>query len=271
MDRTEGGLANLPALLALLMIASPCHSGQTPPSPGPRMTLSPGLAPVPDHRAVVRDLPPPVAPDGFRPLFNGVDLSGWHLSKSSNHGSTPLVVVRDGMIIATQNPPGRGGLLVSDEPFADFELYLEARGDWGNDSGILFRITEAGAGYQITLDTLPCGSVGRLEGVGGVRMSNQTATLGAAPPCWKDDPGLNAWRRDDWNVVRITVEGTAPHVSVTINDHRLADNVDDRNNAVGQKISGPIALQIHGGVSRWQPGGYWRWRNIAIRSLSPRR
>jgi hypothetical protein len=32
-------------------------------------------------------------------------------------------------------------------------------------------------------------------------------------------------------------------------------------------IDGPIALQIHGGPVRWQPGGFWRWRNIGIREL----
>jgi hypothetical protein len=35
-------------------------------------------------------------------------------------------------------------------------------------------------------------------------------------------------------------------------------------------IEGPIALQIHGGPVRWQPGGFWRWRNIAIRECRDR-
>jgi hypothetical protein len=33
-------------------------------------------------------------------------------------------------------------------------------------------------------------------------------------------------------------------------------------------VEAPIALQIHGGTPRWQPGGFWRWRNIAIRELN---
>jgi hypothetical protein len=32
-------------------------------------------------------------------------------------------------------------------------------------------------------------------------------------------------------------------------------------------LEGPIAIQIHGGPVRWQPGGFWRWRNLAIREL----
>ena len=32
-------------------------------------------------------------------------------------------------------------------------------------------------------------------------------------------------------------------------------------------VEGPIAIQIHGGIARWQPGGVWRWRNLAIKEL----
>lgn len=268
--RASRAIATLASTSAVILqstaLAAP--PAPEPNSPSPRVVLAPGLTAVPDHRGVVRRIEPATTPPGFRALFNGVDLRGWHLSRTSNHGSTPLLLVRDGMIIATQDPPGRGGLLVSDESFGDVELYLEARSDWGNDSGVLVRSTEAGAGYQITLDTLPCGSVGRLEGVGGVRMADQTATLGATAPCWHDDPGLAAWKRDDWNVIRIRIEGAAPRVSVSINGTLLPAAGDDVNRAVGGATRGPIALQIHGGTSRWQPGGFWRWRSIAVRELA---
>ncbi len=251
----------------LLLAALPLAEARAAsPVAGPERTvLEPGLAPVPDHRRTRREILPPVTPPGFRALFDGKSLNGWHISQTSNHGSTPLVIVRDGMILGAQNPPGRGGLLVSNESFADFDLYLEVRSDWGNDSGVLFRVTEAGAGYQLTMDTLPCGSVGRLEGVGGVRMANQTPTLAATAPCWTDDPGMAAWKRDDWNVVQVRVAGVAPQVAVTVNGVQLPIAADTANSAVGGRIAGPIALQIHGGVARWQPGGLWRWRSIAIR------
>lgn len=253
-----------------VLAGPPVAAAESAPAPPQtkRIVLARGLTPVPDHRATVRAIPPPVTPDGFRPLFNGKDLEGWHISKSSNHGTTPLIVVREGMIIATQNPSGRGGLLVTNEMFGDFELYVEAKSDWGNDSGILFRATEAGAGYQVTLDTLPCGSVGLTEGVGGVRMAYQTPTLGNAPPCPERDAGLAAWKRDEWNVIRITVRGTAPRVTVTLNGAALPAMSDNENRAVGGMTRGPLALQIHGGTKRWQAGGFWRWRSIAIKELA---
>ena len=67
----------------------------------------------------------------------------------------------------------------------------------GNDSGLLFRVPESGASYQITLDYLQGGSIGRLIGEGGIECN-----------C--------------------------------------------------------------GGSQRWQPGGMWRWRRIAVREV-PRR
>jgi hypothetical protein len=43
---------------------------------------------------------------------------------------------------------------------------------------------------------------------------------------------------------------------------------DTANHALGGMLEGPIALQIHGGSERWQPAGYWRWRNIGIKELA---
>jgi hypothetical protein len=78
---------------------------------------------------------------------------------------------------------------------------------------------------------------------------------------------MSIWKRDDWNTVRIRSEGEFPHVTVWINDQQVSDATDTQNSAVGGMYEGPIALQIHGGPVRWQPGGFWRWRNIAIREL----
>lgn len=81
------------------------------------------------------------------------------------------------------------------------------------------------------------------------------------------DLGMSIWKHEDWNTVRMRVEGEFPHVTVWINDRQVSDATDTQNSAVGGMIEGPIALQIHGGPVRWQPGGFWRWRNIGIREL----
>lgn len=243
----------------------------------PQITLAPGLREVPDYRKTVVEPPAPKIPDGFTPIFNGKDLTGWHVSKEARHGLTPDFHVAHGMILGTQRPLGSGGLLITDRKYRDFELYMEVKPDWGNDSGVFFRTTEAGAAYQITMDYLPGGSMGRFIAEGGIAFGPSRAggrapanAPSAAPPARGNqppDPGMTAWTREDWNTVRVRVTGDVPHATVWINDKEVSDASDTENHAVGGMVEGPIAIQIHGGGVRWQPGGFWRWRNLAIKEI----
>lgn len=240
----------------------------------PRITLASGLRDVPDYTQVVAEPPAPHVPDGFESMFNGKDLSGWHVSQAARHGRTPDIRVSQGMIIGTQRPLGHGGLLVTDRKFRDFELYMEVKPDWGNDSGIFFRTTESGAAYQITLDYLPGGTMGQLVSEGGIQVGPAPPAGGAPQPApaltSAPDPGMAAWKRDEWNTIRIRVVGNAPRATVWINGQQVSDAADTENHAVGGAVEGPVAIQVHGGSARWQPGGFWRWRAIAIKDLSHR-
>ena len=93
-------------------------------------------APAPD--------PGPKVPDGFTPIFNGKDLTGWHVSKTNHHGTTPDYHVLHGLIVGTQNPRGKGGILLTDKKYKNVEVYLEVKPDWGCDSGLFLRSNEAG-------------------------------------------------------------------------------------------------------------------------------
>jgi len=48
------------------------------------------------------DDPGPRVPEGFTPIFNGKDLTGWHVSRTNHHGTTPEFRVVHGMIVGTQ-------------------------------------------------------------------------------------------------------------------------------------------------------------------------
>ena len=254
--------------------------GQAPAAPAPpTILLAPGLREVPDYRNVNADPPPPLIPAGFTSIFNGKDLTGWHISKTARHGVNPDYHVAHGIILGTQRPLGSGGLLVTDKKYRNFELSMEVKPDWGNDSGVFIRTTETGLAYQITMDYLPGGSMGRFISEGGVQFG---AGRGAAPaaaaapapapppqtgPGESSDPGMKAWKREDWNTVRIRVAGDVPHATVWINGQQVSDATDTENHAFNGMVEGPIAIQIHGGTVRWQPGGFWRWRNLAIKEL----
>jgi hypothetical protein len=288
MQKSQRLTAMIGLGLGAIVASSSLHARQSPPAQSPpaptppaqpTILLAPGLREVPDYRKVAADPPPPNIPAGFTALFNGKDLTGWHVSKTARHGIQPDYHVAHGMILGTQRPLGSGGLRVTDRKYRNFELYMEVKPDWGNDSGIFFRTTETGVAYQITMDYLPGGSMGRMIGEGGIqvgpgRANTAPAAPAAAPapppaatPARSNDAGMKAWKPEDWNVVRVRVAGDVPHATVWINDQQISDATDTANHALDNMIEGPIAIQIHGGPVRWQPGGFWRWRNLAIKEL----
>ena len=202
-------------------------------------------------------------PEGFTPIFNGKDLSAWHISKTNHHGTTPDYRVLHGMIVGNQSPIGQGGILLTDKRYKNFEVYMEVKPDWGNDSGLFLRSSEAGEAYQVTLDYLPGGGMG---GIYGERLQGLSA---APPPEGRPVPTLlwtEVWRRESWNSVRARIEGGVPHIQVWINGALIRDWRDTANHAAGGATDGMIAIQIHGGA-RALPGGFWRWRNIAVKEL----
>src|SRR5690348_11302885 len=90
-------------------------------------------------------------PKGFIPIFNGRDLKGWHVSRTSHQGTTPRFFVKKGVLTGMQHPFGQGGILLTDKKYKNFELYLEVKLDSFCNSGIFLRSTESGQAYQIEL------------------------------------------------------------------------------------------------------------------------
>jgi len=90
------------------------------------------------------------ASDGFIPIFDGKTLNGWHASaktghsRASEHKSGGRWFVQDGAIVGSQDIPGNGGILITDEPFGDYEIVLEMNNDFGPDSGLFLRSTQDG-------------------------------------------------------------------------------------------------------------------------------
>jgi len=198
-------------------------------------------------------------PEGFTPLFDGKDLAGWHVSQTNHHGNSKGWSVKDGVILATQDRPGNGGILLTDKRYRDFEVSLEVNPDWGCDGGLFLRSNEAGDAYQVMIDYLEGGSVGGVygEGLSGV-------TSKATPEYTK------YWKKGDWNHIRARIEGDVPHIQVWLNGTRLVDWTDTANHAKDGATDGMIALQMHFSndkTPRWKAGGFHRFRNVAVKEL----
>jgi hypothetical protein len=206
-------------------------------------------------------------PAGFTPIFNGKNLKGWHISRTSHQGTTPNFYVENGMIVVKQNPFGQGGILLTDKKYKDFELCLEVNPDWGCNGGIFFRSAESGTAYQIELAP----KNNNLAWLGEVLRVQRGAT---APDADKN------WKEDQWNAIRLRVTGEIPHVTLWLNGVQMYDVTGARNDLIADATEGFIGLQSHWvssntaiggtmtmGPGAWRLNGVHRFRNIAIKEI----
>ncbi len=189
---------------------------------------------------------------GFTHIFDGKTLDGWHVSRSTGHGTGGKWVVENGIIVGQQNPPGQGGILITDKKYGDFELIIEAKPEWGVDSGIFLRSTETGKGYQVLVDYHGGGNVGGIygEGIGGFHFPS------------KQYP--DAWKKDDWNIFRIKILGQPPQITVWMNGVHMIDYKDEE---VRIPEKGGIAVQVHGGGPTEGIKEKAVYRNVQIKPL----
>ena len=205
-------------------------------------------------------------PEGFTPLFNGRDLSGWHVSRTTHQGTTPDFQFRKGVLTGKQQPYGQGGVLLTDKKYQSFELYVEVKIDSFCNGGIFLRSTESGQAYQVELSEP--GGTGNLFG----------ERLGISKP------GLIAnkaevWKPNEWNSFRIRMTGNIPRITCWINGIEVWDVTQPKNDFIAGATEGMIGFQVHWSATydpaskafdmsgSWRPGGMHCFRNVAIKEL----
>src|SRR5215210_655482 len=206
-------------------------------------------------------------PEGFKSIFNGKDLNGWHISRTTHQGTTPDFRAEKGVIVVTQRPFGQGGILLTDKKYKNFEVYLEAKIDSFTNGGIFIRSSESGIAYQIEFDETS-GSTGALL---GERMS---VSKGA-----EATDRVKVWKENEWNSLRIRMAGEIPHITLWINGVQMWDVIEPKNDFISGATNGMIGLQSHwtalfsptagewNGLESWAPGAKHRYRNIYIKEL----
>jgi len=251
---------------------------------------------------------PPAADEepGFTPLFDGKTLNGWHTHKEKIvHGTGGHWQVENGAITGEQDPPGNGGILMTDQAYGDFELILELNPDWHVDSGVFLRTNEQGVCFQVYVDYHDHGNVGWIstETTSGQKrmiirpfnffgqlddngkLKSFTIKPDERPIAWKPDyllysaspeTFLSTWKLNEWNTLKIRCVGKYPRITTWINGTKMADfdgatcpqpdyNKDDILKQLSPK--GAIALQVHGGKGMWKEGSKCRWRNIRVKAI----
>ena len=205
---------------------------------------------------------------GWKLIFNGNDLSGWHNFKTNTIRSGWQV--KDGTLACVD--PKNAGDIVTAEQFEWFELELEYNISHAGNSGIMFHVTEAansawGTGPEFQLednvaakDPIHCGWLYALY----------------QPP---DDPKtgkpLDATKPvGEWNHVRLVISpDKCEHV---INGVKYFDYVlgsEDFNRRVAKSKFGKMphfAKFNQGSIALQGDHGQVSFRNIKVRPILPK-
>lgn len=179
--------------------------------------------------------------DGFRPLFNGKDLTGWHLRNAQGRNSWS---VENGVLNNVSGRDNHGNDLITDEKFWNFTVRFEYRVPDNSNSGFYLR----GRHELQILGDYPRGKTS-LGGNGAIYNFKLPDKFVSRPA-------------NEWQTAEATMIGNK--ITVVLNDVKIHDNVEC-NKATGSELDnrldqpGPIFLQgDHGTVS---------FRNMRIKVL----
>lgn len=221
---------------------------------------------------------------GWRSLFDGKTLQGWHVSAQTGHSRASgnktggRWVVEDGAIVGSQDIIGNGGIVLTDEMFGDFEVALEMNNDFGPDSGLFLRSTEDGTAFQAMVDYHGRGNLmgiygeGKLGGKPSVMnfrfdgkvtdivvVTNAPTPLLVKPESWP-----YFWRHGQWNELRARIVSNPPTITTWINGVKIMEWTET---AKRHPDTGRIALQVHGGGDLTKQ--FVRYRNVRVKVLAP--
>jgi hypothetical protein len=179
--------------------------------------------------------------DGFRPIFDGVDLSGWHLRHADGN---PSWSAQNGMLVNEISKEKHGSDLVSDAKFKDFTIRYQFMVPKGSNSGLYLR-----GRHEIQIFDDFGAEKPEMHGNGAIYSVKPASKVVSRKP-------------GQWQEAEVTIRGN--RVTVILNGTKIQDNVEV-NKATGGELDrdldqpGPIMLQgDHGAIA---------FRNVRIMEL----
>lgn len=193
--------------------------------------------------------------EGFKPLFNGNDLTGW---EGADKDAAACWLVDGGDVVCTGKP---GPWLRTIDQYGDFELRLEYKLKEGGNSGIYIRVPKSGqhhsegagpegAGIEVqVLDD----NAERYKDLKPYQYTGSLYAIVAAEPRVAKPPG-------EWNTLTVRCEGTK--YEVHHNGQQVINSDETAAPELAKRLTkGYLGLQNHNEEVRF--------RNVRIKTLSP--
>lgn len=202
---------------------------------------------------------------GWMLLFDGKTTSGW-----TTVGGKPVPEgwkVQNGMLTAVEG--GKGGDIVSEKEYADFELVLDYKVNVATNSGVKYFFTNYASGGNLGMEYQILDDEFAEDNQKANHLAGSLYDILAPSKTMK-----KVYPPGQWNTIRIVVEGE--RVQHFLNDFKIleynrkskafADAValskfSKTAPAFGSVAKGKILLQEHGGVVSF--------RNVKIRTIQP--
>lgn len=229
-----------------------------------------------------------LAADATRPLFNGVDLTGWDVwigERGENTAPSDLFHVEDGMIHTYPNEEPNSsqpyGGIVTEKSYSSFVLKLEYR--WGEakfaprenmvrDAGVLFHLHEEGNIWPASVECqIQEGDTGDIWAIASRVTSTvqpvirnysengESVTRGGRDKRFARFHRSYDWEVPGWNQLEIIVDGTTAEFWLNGKLVNAVTNMERWDEATGAYVpltSGRILLQAE--------GAQLSYRNITI-------
>jgi hypothetical protein len=259
MSWTQHAIPAATALALLLPACGPQAERMDDAQPGAEVAAMTGGLAADGAQEPLNQLTARERDEGWRLLFDGRTTAGW---RGYNRPDMPDGwQVEDGMLVRV----GRGGDIITEEQFANFELALDWRIGPGGNSGIFYRGVESSSAIYFSAPEMQIlDDDAHADGSTVLTSAGSNYALHGAPRGVVRPVG-------EWNRVRLVVNGN--HVEHWLNGRKIIEyelHSEDWKRRVaeskfrdwpayGQAARGHIGLQDH--------GDRVEFRNIKVRVL----
>jgi hypothetical protein len=189
----------------------------------------------------------PSQEEGFVPLFNGKDWTGWthHLRKGKDGAEVKMEEVwsiADGVITCKGTPPG---YIRTTTDYKDFVLKLQWRFEKAGNSGVLVRMTGDDKVWPKSCEAqLASGRAGDFWLIDGFKLETPKERVDPKAERHRNHAKANEKPVGEWNDYEITADGG--RISLKVNGEVLNEGTG------GDEVAGKICLQSEGAVIQFR-------------------